>query len=77
MKRQYVIVFILIFVCFSLSAQKQAESEPFYYYKGEKIHLQTDFSRLSIISKGEVDTEKITAIKIANKMWKDLIRKKM
>jgi hypothetical protein len=44
-----------------------SQNDPFYYYKGEKIYLKTDFSRLSIVSRSEVNTDNIGNVSIANK----------
>jgi hypothetical protein len=48
-------------------AGQKESNNPFYYYKGEKIYLKTDFSRLSIISTSEVNTDKIGNVSISNK----------
>jgi subtilisin family serine protease len=42
-----------------INAQQQVQDKHFYYYKGEKIYLQIDFSRLTVISEGKffVDSE--------------------
>jgi subtilisin family serine protease len=67
MIRKYVIIFISVFVCFSFDAYPKEDNNPFYYYKSEKFYLKTDFSRLSIISTSEVNTDNIGNVSIANK----------
>jgi subtilisin family serine protease len=50
-----VILLISFFACFFLEAQQTT----FYYYKGEKFYLDVDYSRISIVSNGDISSNKI------------------
>ncbi len=52
---KYLILLVSFFACFLLEAQQTT----FYYYKGEKFYLDVDYSRLSIVSNGEISSNKI------------------
>ncbi|MDR1370479.1 MAG: S8 family serine peptidase [Dysgonamonadaceae bacterium] len=58
MKKQYLLLFVL-FLSFSLEASQKASDQYFYYYQGEKFHLQIDYSRISVVSNVEIDSVKI------------------
>ena len=52
MKQQYKYIILLIFFFPCLLAQGQPTT--FYYYQGEKFYLGIDYSRISIVSEGEI-----------------------
>lgn len=47
MKRKYILL-IFAFVCVSFYTQGQ--NDYFYYYQGEEIPLQVDYSRMTVVS---------------------------
>lgn len=57
MKQHYKFLILLVsfFACFLLEAQQTT----FYYYKGDKFYLDVDYSRISIVSEGEISSSKI------------------
>ncbi|GAB6012735.1 S8 family serine peptidase [Viscerimonas tarda] len=55
MKRSFILLTFAL-LCLSLNAQEQLNSEHFYYYKGDKVYLQADYSRISIASTSEFST---------------------
>ncbi len=57
MKRKYLILTIFIFLGLFLNAQENLLGKQFYYYKGERFYLEIDYSRISIISEGKLNTE--------------------
>jgi len=62
MKRKYLFfVLFSLFVC-SLSAQQELLEKQFYYYKGKKVYLEIDYSRMSIISEGKISMEDVRKV---------------
>jgi hypothetical protein len=61
MKRKRFILTIFVLFILSLYAQEPLDKQ-FYYYKGEKHYISIDFSRISIVSEGKVDPDKIREI---------------
>jgi len=57
MKQQYKYIILLISVLFCLLAKGQPTT--FYYYQGEKFYLGIDYSRISVVSEGEIPLDKI------------------
>lgn len=52
---------IHLLLCFSLSfcLTLQAQQSPFYYNKGKKDQLEIDYTRISVVSEGELTSEKV------------------
>ena len=51
MKKRHIILHIIFcFFYFSLDAQQMEKNEEFYYYQGEKNHIQIDYTRVSVVS---------------------------
>lgn len=57
MKQQYKYIILLLFVFSCLLAQGQPTT--FYYYQGEKFYLEIDYTRISIVSEGEISLDVI------------------
>ena len=55
MKKKYFILTLFVILSLFINAQESLLDKQFYYYKGEKIELQIDFSRISVISEGSFD----------------------
>jgi len=63
MKKKYFILIVFALIGLSLSAQQEEPlDKQFYYYKGEKNYLFIDFTRISVVSKGKTDEDKIRKI---------------
>ena len=60
MKKKYMILAMLAFLCLFLNAQENLLDRQFYYYKGERFYLEVDYSRISVISEGKFDIDKVT-----------------
>jgi hypothetical protein len=52
MKKHVGVMIVSLLFCLPLQAQQGDFEHPFYYYKGEKINLQVDYSHISIVSEG-------------------------
>jgi hypothetical protein len=59
MKKKYFILTIFVFSGLSLNAQQEPLDKQFYYYRGEKNYISIDFSRISVVSKGKTDVDKV------------------
>jgi hypothetical protein len=59
MKLKYSILTIFVIFTLSLNAQQEILDKQFYYYKGERFYLQTDYSRVSVVSEGKFFMENI------------------
>lgn len=62
MEKKYFIWVIFTLWCLSLTAQQESLDKQFYYYKGEKMYIQIDYSRISIISERKVDHDNLKGI---------------
>ncbi|MCL2042076.1 MAG: hypothetical protein FWG84_08605 [Bacteroidales bacterium] len=54
-KKYFILVMMCVFCCFFLNAQQKIINKQFYYYKGEKVYLSIDYSRVSIVSERKID----------------------
>ncbi len=57
MKQQYKYFILLVLVFLGILTQAQLTT--FYYYQGEKFYLEIDYSRISVVSEGEIFFDKI------------------
>ncbi|MBD5388102.1 S8 family serine peptidase [bacterium] len=53
--RKLYLAFVVLFIGKMLNAQEK----PFYYYKNEHFYLDVDYSRISIISNGDIDSSEL------------------
>ena len=60
MKNQFLISLFILFGVFSLNAQ----SNHFYYYKGQKIYLTLDRNKLNIITNSQFEKNTISNLNI-------------
>lgn len=49
----------LLCLSLSLSYTTYAQQTPYYYYKGKKVNLEIDYSRISVVTEGALTPEKV------------------
>jgi len=62
MKHKYFILLLQVLLTFSLNAQQKSADSNYYYHKGKKIYLTIDYSRMSVISEGEIRSNEVNKI---------------
>jgi hypothetical protein len=58
MKQKIILLFISLSFCSWIRSQEIKSGEHFYYYKREKVFLNIDYSRISIVSEDEYFVER-------------------
>ena len=66
--KQSVTILIFIFFSVSLIAQQKNTDKHFYYYKGKPFYLQTDYSRISIVSEIKATSKMISNASLASSL---------